>query len=73
MLFRSAGARFTLALIRIHYPHLDLESVSRGPPPGLGEISLDPHYLAVDGLARKLIVLLERETDVALSRQHANI
>ena len=64
----EAGARFTLALIRIHYPHLDLESVSRGLPPGLGEISLDPHYLAVDGLARGLIVLLERETDVILSQ-----
>ena len=63
----EAGARFTLALVRIHYPHLDLESVSRGPPPGLGEISFGPHYLAVDELARNLVVLLARETDVILS------
>ena len=69
----EAGARFTLALIHIHYPHIDLEIVSKGPPAGLGEMCLDPHYLAVDELAKSLIALLERETDVALSRQHANI
>ena len=64
----EAGARFTLALVRTHYPHIDLESVSRGPPPGVGEMQLGPHYLVVDELARNLIVLLERETDVTLSR-----
>ena len=65
-----AGARFAFALVLIHYPCLDLGSISRGPPAGFDweNATLDSFYAAADGPARDAVALLEKETAAALRR-----
>ena len=71
----EAGARFALALVRIHHSRINLEDISRGPPPGFDveNTLLSPFYMATDGPAKNIVALLERETAATLCRQRAEL
>ena len=71
----EAGARFALALVRIHHPRINLEDISRGPPPGFDVEStlLGPFYMAAGGSAKNIVAVLERETAATLRRHRAEL
>ena len=61
--------------MHIHHPRINLEDISKGPPPGFdveGTL-LGPFYMAADGPAKSIVALLERETVAALRRQHVEL
>ena len=66
-----AGARFSLALVVIHHPLIDLEAIAKGPPSGfdVDKTLLDPFYAIADGPAEGLVELLEYETRAELHRR----
>ena len=57
-----AGARCALALVRLHWPGVDLMQVARGPPLGRDELMTD-HYTAATVPAEVIIQKILEETD----------
>ena len=57
-----AGARCALALLRSHWPVVDLMKVARGPPLGRDELMTD-HYDAATAPAEVIVQNFLEETD----------